>query len=331
MTESPNAVMRRKLMGFAVTQAIHAVVEAGVIDRLAIGPTGSAKLADACGVDADALTRFLRVLAGEGLLTEDAAGDYALTELGELLRLDVPGSLRHFGSMMVDESYLTWQAAGHALRTGEPAFDAVFGKPMFDWLAEHPAQEARFTAAQGGLAELRATPLLDHDWSDVGTVVDVGGGNGKLLAVLLAHRPELRGILFDLPHVVEQAGEVLTEAGVADRCDRVGGDFFATIPAGADAYVLAEILHDWNDTRATELLRRCREAMPPSGRLLILEQTTSADRPRWAGLLDLHMLLMVGGRERDDANWRALLGGAGFVVTGLVRGERSSLIEARPG
>ncbi|GAA4548877.1 methyltransferase [Amycolatopsis samaneae] len=331
MTSSANALLRRKLMGFVLTQAIHAVVETGVIDRLAAGPATVAQLAAASGTDPDALARFLRLLGTEGVLAGDPGGTYTLTELGELLRRDVPGSLRHFASMMVGESYLAWQAAEHTLRTGEPAFDNVFGTAMFSWLAEHPEEEARFTAAQAGLVRLRAAPLLDYEWSDIRTVVDVGGGNGGLLALLLADRPGLCGVLLDLPHVVARASGTLAEAGVADRCECVGGDFFEAVPAGADAYLLAEILHDWNDTKAVELLRLCREAMPKSARLLILEQVAHEDGSRWDDLLDLHMLVMVGGRERDRKAWHSLLGEAGFVITDVRGGARSSLIEARPG
>lgn len=326
-----NLELRRKIMGFIVAQAIHAVTEAGVVDALAGGPRPAAELAAATGTDPDALRRFLRALAGEGLFVEEPAGTFALTEVGALLRSDTPGSLRHFSRLMVDEAYQVWELAGHSLRTGEAAFAHRFGRPMFDWLADHPEKAAGFSAAQAGLVELRLLPLLDHDWSGVSTVVDVGGGNGGLLARLLARHAHLAGTLLDEPHVVEQARAHLAEAGVGDRCRLVPGDFFAAVPGGGDTYVLAQILHDWDDEHAGRILARCREAIPEHGRLLILEQAIAEDgQPHPAKLLDLHMLVLLGGRERTEAEWRALLAAAGFSVTAISPHARSSLIEARP-
>jgi O-methyltransferase domain len=319
-------------MGFIVAQAIHAVTEAGVVDALAGGPRPAADLAAATGTDPDALRRFLRALAGEGVFVEEPAGTFALTELGGLLRSDTPGSLRHFCRLMVGEAYQVWELAGHSLRTGESAFAQRFGKPMFDWLADHPDKAAGFDAAQAGLVELRLLPLLDRDWMGVSTVVDVGGGNGGLLARLLARHPHLAGTLLDQPHAVEQARANLDRAGVAGRCRLVPGDFFAAVPEGADAYVLAQILHDWDDERAGRILARCRAAMPGHARLLVLEQAIAEDgQPHPAKLLDLHMLVLLGGRERTETEWRTLLGGAGFTVTDISHHARSSLIEARPG
>ena len=319
-------------MGFIVAQAIHAVTEAGVVDALAGGPRPAADLAAATGTDPDALRRFLRALAGEGVFVEEPVGTFALTELGGLLRSDTPGSLRHFSRLMVGEAYQVWELAGHSLRTGESAFAQRFGKPMFDWLADHPEKAAGFDAAQAGLVELRLLPLLDRDWTGVSTVVDVGGGNGGLLARLLARHPHLTGTLLDQPHAVEQARANLDRAGVADRCRLVPGDFFAAVPEGADTYVLAQILHDWDDERAGRILARCRAAMPGHARLLVLEQAIAEDgQPHPAKLLDLHMLVLLGGRERTETEWRSLLGGARFTVTDISHHARSSLIEARPG
>lgn len=326
-----NVELRRKMMGFIVAQAIHAVTEAGVIDALTGGARPVADLAAATGTHPDALRRFLRALAGEGIFVEEPAGTFALTPQGELLRSDTPGSLRHFSTLMVGEAYQVWELAGDSLRDGEPAFARRFGKPLFDWLADHPDKAAEFDAAQAGLVELRLLPLLDRDWTGVSTVVDVGGGNGGLLGRLLARHPHLTGTLLDQPHAVDQARVNLAEAGVADRCTFVPGDFFVDVPAGGDAYVLAQILHDWDDDRAGEILARCRAAMPAGARLLVLEQAIAEDgRPHPAKLLDLHMLVLLGGRERTEDEWRALLGRAGFTVTAISHHARSSLIEARP-
>jgi hypothetical protein len=331
MDESANAALRRKIMGGIVAQAIHAVTVLGVIDRLATGPMAIEELAAELGIDHDALRRFARALVAEGLFTEPRPGTVALTPMGALLRSDVPGSLRHFSTLMCGEAYRVWELAPYSLRTGEPAFPVMFGKSLFEWLTAHPDKAREFNDAQAGLVELRLMPLLDHDWDGVSTVVDVGAGSGLLLSVLLARYPRLRGIAFDLPSVVAQATGLLTEAGVADRCRCVGGDFFTAVPGGGDAYVLAQILHDWDDTQALAILRRCRAAMPDGARLLVLEHVIRGDdRPHPAKLLDLHMLVLLGGRERTEESWRELFDRAGFAVTGITHSSLSSLIEARP-
>jgi len=326
-----NVELRRKMMGFIVSRAIHAVTEAGVVDALAAGPLPVDAVAAATDTHADALRRFLRVLAAEGLFAEGPADTFALTDQGALLRADAPGSLRHFATLMAGEAYQVWELAAHSLCTGESAFPRRFGQPLFDWLAERPDKAAEFDAAQAGLVEVRLLPLLDRDWTGVSTVVDVGGGNGSLLARLLACHPHLRGTLLDQPHVADAARATLAAAGVDGRCRIVSGDFFAGVPAGLDAYVLSQILHDWDDERAGRILARCREAMPPRARLLVVEQAIVEDgQPHPARLLDLHMLVLLGGRERTEAGWRALLGAAGFIVTDISHHARSSLIEARP-
>jgi hypothetical protein len=324
--DDANSLLRRKIMGYIVSQAIFAVTELDVIERLDGKALDVGDLARQVGADPDALHRFLRVLTAEGLFVEAPAGTFAVTPLGALLRRDTPGSLRHLVTLMGGEAYQAWSAASHSVRTGRPAFDLVYGRPMFEWLGDHPAASAAFNEAQAGLVALRLQPLLDRDWTDAGTVVDVGGGNGSLLTTLLSRHEHLRGVLFDLPHVVRDA-----DAVVRDRCRVVGGDFFSAVPAGGDVYVLAQILHDWDDAKAAEILRRCRQAMAPEARLLILEQVVPEDaEPHPAKLLDVHMLVLLGGRERSESTWRRLLAAGGFQIAGIDHSARSSLIEARP-
>jgi SAM-dependent methyltransferase len=323
--------LRRKLMGFIVSQSIVAVTELGLVDQLADGPATVHELAAAADASPDALSRILRVLVGEGLFAQDAAGRFTLTPMGGLLQTGVPGSLRHFAQLMTGEAYQAWGAALYSARTGRPAFEQVFGKPLFDWLEDHPVESARFHEGQAGLVTLRMLPLLDRDWDAVSTVADIGGGSGALLAGLLHAHPHLRGILLDLPQVVREAERALASSGLADRVQCVGGDFSRGVPAGADVYVLAQILHDWDDEQAVAILRQCRRVLPPEGRLLILEQILPEDgQPHPAHLLDLHMMVMIGGRERTLTQWRSLLAAGGFAITGTVGQVRSALIEAQP-
>jgi hypothetical protein len=316
--------LRHKIMSYIVSQAIFAVTEAGVIDSLGEGPADAAELAHRAGVDRDALTRFLRVLVAEGLFTESPPGTFGLTTMGSYLRVDRPGSLRHLVTLMADEAYGVWGRAEHSLRTGTPAFSEVFGSAMFDWLAQHPERSAAFDRAQAGLVTKRMAPLVQWDWSDVRTLVDIGGGNGTLLRGLLARYPHLQGVLFDLPHVVK-------EADVGDRCRLVGGDFFDKVPPGGDVYVLAQILHDWSDDDAIRILSRIAEAMPGHGRLLVLEQVMpDDDKAHPEKLLDLHMLVLLGGRERTLADWRELLDAGGFELLRTESASRSSLLVAAP-
>jgi hypothetical protein len=332
--EDDYRALRRKIMGYIVSQAIFAVTEAGIVDLLAEGPVEVNTLAGEAGVDPDALSRFLRVLVAEGLFAEEPRDTYGLTGSGALLRSDRPGSLRHLVTLMRGESYQAWGDAGHSLRTGAPAFDAVFGKPMFEWLAAHPTQAAEFDAAQAGLVAKRMSPLLESDWWDwsgTASVVDVGGGNGALLGALLARHGHLHGQLFDQPHVVENVDLASHGSDVTGRCRVVGGDFFAAVPGGADVYLLAQILHDWSDDDAVRILRGVRAAIPPHGRLLILEQIIPDDTgPHPEKLLDLHMLVLLGGRERGEAEWRGLLVEGGFELVDVRRGARSSLLVAAP-
>ncbi|UOE21938.1 methyltransferase [Thermobifida halotolerans] len=316
-------------MGFVVSQAIISVTRLRVVEHLGEEALEVRELARRVGADPDALHRFLRLLVAEGLFVEQPPGVFATTPLGALLHEDVPGSLRHFAALMDNEAYQAWSAALHSLRTGEPAFDVVFGKPMFDWLGERPDASSAFNAAQAGLVTLRLLPLVERDWSGVGTVVDVGGGNGRLLGALLSRHEHLRGVLFDLPHVVREAERSV--GGPRDRLRVVGGDFFSAVPSGGDVYVLAQILHDWDDDRAVRILRRCAEAMTPDSRLLILEQVVpEGPQPHPAKMLDLHMLVLLGGRERTESEWGRLLERGGFRVAAIDRSARSSLIEARP-
>ena len=242
-----------------------------------------------------------------------------------------PGSLAGLANVKPHELH-AWAEAEHSLRTGEASFSAHYGASFFDWMAEHPDANRRFNDTMGR----KTSTLLDAGlplmtWPETGTVIDVGGGNGVLLERVLSPRPGLRGVLFDQSHVVPAALERFRAAGLADRVEIVTGSFFEAIPAGLDVYVLSNILHDWEDERAVAILERCREAMRPAARLVLFEAVLVDDgTPDLGQLLDLHMLVLLGARERTAAEWEALLARGGFVLDRITPTPGFAWIEARP-
>jgi ubiquinone/menaquinone biosynthesis C-methylase UbiE len=315
--ESPAAVMLRLLTGSWVTQSLHVAAALGIADRLAEGPANSAELAAAAGTHEPSLRRLLRYLAGLGVLEGDDAEGFRLTAVGELLRADIPGSVRDRAL-----TYGTWnyQAFGellHTIRTGQPGFEHVFGTHPYDHLTRHPETARSFDRQMQMMTEFFAGIPAAYDFSDVGTVVDVAGGSGTLLATVLTAAPHARGILFDADHVVEAARDGLAECGVLDRCELVGGDFLDSVPSGGDVYTLSRILHNWDDERCQDLLANCRAAMRPGATLLIVEHVVPETDPPVSLLgLDLNMLTLFGGCERTATEFRILLDKAGFDLTG---------------
>jgi hypothetical protein len=290
-------------------------------DHLASGPRTAADLAEETGAHAPSLARLLRALGALGLCERDDAGRFRLTPLGEAMRSDVPDSARAW-VLFITAPWVErgWEKLPEAVRTGEPTFPRVHGVGFWDYLGTHPEDGALFDAAMSGGASARAEALRAvRDLSSIGTVVDVGGGQGRLLTTLLAAFPGLRGVLVDRPEVVAGADAVLRAAGVADRCAVVGGDFFTAVPPGGDAYVLAQIVHDWPDAEALAILSACHRAMAPGARLWVIEQVLpledGSDLHKQSGptLLDLNMLVLFGGgQERTAEEYRQLLDAAGF-------------------
>jgi hypothetical protein len=326
MTAQPRAELFRLASGFMITKAIGAAVQLGLPELVSERNRSAAELASAAGADPDAITRLLRALASVGVFTNDG-GVIRHTPMSELLARDAAGSFAAQALVLSGYQYLTWGESLQSFRTGLPAFPAVHGQPIFDWLAEHPEQASQFNEAMSGGASLRREPLLERDWSSVSTMVDVGGGSGStVIALLLAH-PHLHGVVFDLPHVEGEATAAIKQAGLAARCRFVGGSFFESVPVDADVYVMSAILHDWDDAAAAAILQTLRAAMRPDSRLLLLEAVLAdGDEPDVAKIADLHMLVALGGRERTEPQWRALLTGAGFRVDGI----RPGLVQARP-
>jgi hypothetical protein len=320
--------------GVWTAQALWAAAYLGVADQLADGPKTREDLAAATGTLPGPLYRVLRSLACLGIFSEEADGRLANTPASEMLRSDVPGSVRDY-VIFVGQP---WHIAAygeilHSLRTGKPSAERVVGGTIWDFLARDAEQARIFNAGMTGIIAGSAEGVRQtYDFAGIRTLVDVGGGHGVLLATVLAANPSLRGVLFDLPHVVEGAGAHFARLGVADRATRVGGDFFQEVPRG-DAYVMSHIIHDWDDERATAILRTIRRAAEPDARLLLVETVVPPGNAfSFAKLLDLEMLALPGGVERTEAEYRALLQAAGFRPTRVLETPAfSNIVEAVAG
>ena len=305
----------RLVSGFHVSQAIHAAVELDIPDLLADDERTSDDLAQASESDPATLYRLLRALASLGILHEADGRRFSLTPLGQPLRGNVPGSLRGWVRLIGrDHVWRSWGNLVNAVRNGENSFRALYGADVFDWRAEHPEESAIFDEAMKSLTATSNDAILaTYDFGRFGTVVDVGGGTGTLLASVLEAHPGTRGILFDQAHVVTGAEPVLRAAGVLDRCEVVSGSFFSTVPEGGDAYLLKSIIHDWEDEESVQILSVCRAAMAPGAVLLLIERDLGPPNENPAAKLsDLNMLVMPGGRERTDEEYSELFRRAGL-------------------
>jgi len=308
--------------GYRVSQAIYVVATLGIADLLVDGPKGSDELARATEANEPALYRVLRFLTGVGLFDETAPRQFGLTALGAGLRTGVPGSISPITLMLLDPYH--WQPWGellHSVRTGETAFNHVHGMGLFDYLKAHPdTGEVFHRAMTSNTAQSGDAITRGYDFSGVRRLVDVGGGHGLLLATVLQAYPMMRGVLYDLPEVVAGAAPALEAAGVAGRCEVVGGDFFAAVAPGGDAYVLRQIIHDWDDARAAAILMNCRRAMEAGGKVLVVERAIAPDsRQAMAELhLDMEMLVNVGGIQRTEAEYGALFAASGLRLSAVV-------------
>ncbi len=320
--------------GKRISQVIYALAEVGVADVLADGPLPVTEIAERTATDPDALRRLLRCASAVGVFTEQDEGVYALTEMAEALRSDVPGSQRDM--VLFNGSDLLWFPYGEivsGLRTGRPVFSEIFGSEFFDHLRANPEAGALFDRAMTRMSAATTGRFLDaYDFGRFADVVDVGGGRGHFLAGLLERHPHVRGTLVDQPQVVTEAAAVMAERGVADRVRLTPGDFFGELPSGHRAYILKAVLHDWNDEDAAAILRRVGDAMggDPGARLLVLEHVLAPANVWDHGkVLDIDMMLRFGGRERDLAEWRALLGSAGFEIVNSPGAGQWTVIECR--
>jgi hypothetical protein len=330
----PEVLLMQMAFGKAVTQALSVAARFRIADQLASGPKSAAELAAATGLHAGHLYRVMRALAGLGVFAGDADGKFSLTPMGNLLRSDVPGSARPIATYVCDPwSWKPWGDLAGAVKTGQPVFDRMFGEGVFDYLGKHPDEAATFNEGMTGFSQQASAALLKaYDFAPFNTIVDVGGGHGAILCAILKANPKARGIVFDAPQVAEGAKKPIEAAGLSDRCKAEGGDFFKAVPGG-DLIIMKNIIHDWNDAKATQILKSCRAAIPGTGKLLLVELVVPPGfAPHMSHILDLEMMVLCDGKERTEGEYRELLAGAKFRLTRVIPTEGSpySLVEAVP-
>jgi hypothetical protein len=329
-----SAVLIQLMTTYWASQALYVAAKLGIADRLRDGPKRVEELAEETETDATSLRRLLRALACIRIFRELPDGRFDLTPLAERLQTAHPGSMRSM-ALCFGEPW-NWRPFGellYSVRTGAPAFDHVYGTSLFEFLSGDPEAGAIYDAGMTALAtEGQGLAARTYDYSRAQTLVDVGGGHGTILASILKANPHLRGVLFDQPAVIERAREQLAAGGLADRCTAVGGDFFESVPEGGDAYLLSTVIHDWDDDRAALILRNCRRAMSRGARLLLAEAVIPPRNEYHFGKhMDLEIMVMYGGRERTEDEYRRLLAAEGFEIAQVI-GTTSpfSLVEAVP-
>jgi len=308
----------RLAMGAAITQMLRIAARLKLADQIGDGPKTAAELAEANDVNADALYRMLRALAAEGVFAEREDGAFEMTDLAQFLRSNAMGPIaRHWGA---DWHYAAWGGLEHSLKTGEPAFPVVHGVDHFTYLSQHPDAAEEFDAsmtATSMIPDLAVTQA--YEFEGVKKLADVGGGQGKLLANILDRNPEMTGVLHERPEVLEAARAHLEGAGKLDRVELSPGDFFESAPKDCDAYILTRVLHDWEDAKAIEILKRIRENMAPDAKVLTIEAVIPPGNTPFLGkIIDVGMLTLFGGRERTYDQYAALYEAAGLGLDRVV-------------
>ena len=320
------------IRAFQLSRMLSVAAELDIADHINDHPISIADLAHACAAHPGMLLRMLRALAAFGIFTVDDEGQVTHSQASRLLRRDSNPTLHHAARYWTMHSNWTaWEKLEHTIRTGEPAFESTFNMPNFEYLKLHPEEAELFNRFMQHSPDDRHNAIADaYDFSSIRTIVDIGGGNGALLATLLRKYPESNGVLFDQENAVKNASDVL--GSVATRCRIVAGDFFTGVPAGADAYVLSQILHDWDDEHCLRILGNCRAAMGDASRLLVIERILEPGGNPMNYLSDMDMLLLFpGARERTSNEYGEVLSAAGFGPPTLTRTRSPfAVVEARP-
>jgi hypothetical protein len=318
------------IFGYKTTQALYVAAKLGIADHLANGPKSVDELAREVGANRKALLRLMRHLTALDLFKQEESKKFSLAPLGELLRNDGPESMRYNAIYAGEEIYKATGELLHSVRTGETAFKHLYGKGHFDWLGDHPDESSTFNKAMAQSLRRLQNPIEFYDFSGKGLVVDVGGGRGDLITSVMRANPHLKGILFDLPQGAQEAQSHLRTNRVADRCQIITGSFFDSVPEGGDVYVLSRILHDWADDKAAIILANCRKAIKEDGTLLIRDNVLT-DHDLHGSQIDLTMMIMTGGEERTESEWKSLLSSAGFSLTKVHKKDgQFDLVEAKP-
>jgi len=332
----PPVAMMGLVTGYWVSKMIRVAAKLGIADLLAGGPRSATDLAAATGVHADRLYRVLRTLASQGVFVEDEDGRFDLTPLAATLRRDVPGSVHGFAVMILeDANWEAWRELGWAVETGGVAFQKAVGMAPWEYLAAHPEDGQMFGEAMTSLSASQNPAIVEaYDFTGIGRLVDVGGGHGSLLAMILTAHPEMRGVLFDVPATIENArrDRHINTAAVAGRVDSVAGDFFDLLPTDADCYLMKYILHDWNDDDALRILQSVRRVATPGTKLLIVDAVVPPGNvANNAKMMDVNMMVIMGGLERTEPQFRDLLANAGFLLKRVIATECPlSIVEALP-
>jgi hypothetical protein len=327
-----HALLVQMASAYWVSCIVHAAAQLGLADKLASGPKSAKAIAGPAELNAPALHRLMRSLAGLGILTETADDHFALTAMGETLKSDAPG-FAHASVLTICSPWFTraMEELPYSVRTGKTAFEKLNGMPTFDFLGKRPQDASLFNQTMIGIhgGEPPAVAAA-YDFSRLATIVDVGGSTGNMLAEILTRHKNLRGILADLPHVVKEAPAFLKARGVAERVAIEPHDFFKSVPSGGDAYILSHVIHDWNEAQCLTILGNVRQAMPDHARLLIVEMVLPGkDEPHFGKILDMVMLALPGGEERTAKEYEVLLAKAGLRLTRVVPTQSTvSVIEA---
>ncbi len=321
-TEIPPPIQMLQIMsGFWISRCVYILAKLGIADLIKDESKTVDELATATASHALSLFRVLRALASIGIISQHGQNRFGATPLSDTLRSDVRGSLRAFAmTEMGEEHYPAWGELLHSVRTGGIAFDKAFGQPVWEFFANHPDNAKIFNDAMSGMtAQANEALHAAYDFGDIKRIMDVGGGHGGLITSILQKNADMRGILFDSPQVIEGAKASIEALGISDRCELIGGDFFHTVPPGADAIILKWIIHDWNDEQSVAILKNCHRVLPDKGKLILVEAVVPAtSEPHFSKFIDLNMLVMTGGRERTEAEFRKLYEDSGFELARVV-------------
>jgi hypothetical protein len=321
-------------LGYIPAISLNVVAKLSVADQLSQGPKHVEDIARVCSVNADILYRVMRAVASIGVFRELDHGRFEQTPMSNVLRADHPRSLRPFIVFFPDPLHFRCYASlMHAVKTGETTVKAALGQDLFEYLEDHPEESETFNAGMVSITrQFIPAVLAAYDFGETRVLADIGGGHGSVVAAILQKYPQMKGILFDMDHVVRGAASYLQSAGVSNRCEVVSGDFFKSVPGGADTYIMKNIIHDWDDDRSIAILKNIRQAFGnrPGGKLLLLELVlTPGNEPHLGKWADIEMLALPGGRERTESEYRELFAKCGFRLNRVVpTNSPSSVLEA---